>query len=465
MTESKSAIERVLNLSITDEMKLPEEEVLPFVEAATEGYQGYRAPEVGKPHPTIPNLISTGESGWGWFNTETLCYEKDVMRLTVDNLKDVFRMAAWINAHELVFQDDECIAIEVPGKTVNMTSRVLSRTEVMEIFSALVGTSVTAKVSNKEKVQFAFTIPWTNKEGLSKYLRFRGNGTPTIGAHGSSEGCIFTIRKLGDEAPTYESLKFDPFYDNHLFPSMGMVVFAGETSSGKTTSIAGIWRKIVSNPAGGIAATYESPPEFEYRSVKAPNFRIGQTDMTNSLNGSYIQACEDAMRRAASYLLIGEVLIEGAARGCVSFAQSGHAVYTTFHAASPMDFVNRWLGLFPINEYDTVRTALIGTLNIVVCVRLLNTISGGRVQIRGSLHLTEKMRSRLRATNSQNFISTIKDMYVEQGMTMRDDLRRYRDVISRKDYKQFMYEFEGGHNDAEEVYPDDEYENALETES
>jgi twitching motility protein PilT len=61
----------------------------------------------------------------------------------------------------------------------------------------------------------------------------------------------------------------------------------------------------------------------------------------------------------------------------MSAADTGHLVLSTVHTTNASQSVNRILDFFKAEEREQIRRQLAGTLQAIVCQRMVNTISGG----------------------------------------------------------------------------------------
>ena len=436
------ALVKDLNLGVSRPINETANNAPVQVEEKVEHFSQYSAPAVGIKHQSNPNLISANT--WEWYDTAKNKFTVNLPIFSLDALKDIFRIAAWIGADEVFLQDDECVKIKLHARTYCINDRALSAEEINTVMAELTNPSIPGKLKGGDSVPFAFTVPWRNKDNKTSYMRFRGNGVRSMGTRGSNDGCKYSLRRLGDKAPTLDDLRVPMELRKLLFPKSGLVMIAGETGSGKTTANTAVLGQIVSNPKGGVLITYESPVEFDLRTIKHPAFVVGQTDLTTTLDGSFAEACADAMRSNADTVLVGEIRDAGSAAGCINLVQSGHGVYSTFHAGSPMEFLQRFVEYFPYQQHLSVRNALVGALQLILCVKLVPTLDGKRVQIRGYLPFNREVKSILLQTKDEDFIRTVKTLYETKGHTMSADMKQYKDQIDPAEYASYMAIFDGG---------------------
>lgn len=401
--------------------------------------KSYVVPEIGKPHPDKDYLISVNTVGY--FDKTKMKFVHEPRSLSDKNLQDILRLVGLLKADELFMQDGEPLKIKLGSKTRAITTTRYSGDELHKVIGELVNTSVPGRIIGGESEPFTMQVAWINKDGKEASLRFRGNGTRTLGSQGSTNGVTYAIRRLGDEIPTMVELGIDENQQKILFPKSGIVLVVGETGSGKSTYLAAVIRKWITGENGIVLSTYEYPVEFDFRPIASLDCVVGQTDLGNALHGSYENAAKDAMRRNSDVILIGEVRDKNSAHGAMNLALSGHLVYCTFHAGSPMEAMERIVSYFPEDEKPAIRSTLIGTMQAIVSVKLVPTADEKRVQIRGYMGINHQMREKMYMLDKDTFVGGVKDLYEKHGHTMRQDLEQYRDRITPEVFDQYWHVF------------------------
>lgn len=161
------------------------------------------------------------------------------------------------------------------------------------------------------------------------------------------DGLWFVLRRGPARVPMLGDLGIHPRIAAELIglgraSNHGMVVVAGRTGDGKTTTACALLAAWL-DYFGGVAVTIEDPPEFPLHGVK----RSGegycfQRDVQEKGFGDALGA---TMRHAPRFILLGEVRSEAAAREALRASINGHLVVTTLHAGSIEEAVQRLLDL------------------------------------------------------------------------------------------------------------------------
>ncbi|MHC5108765.1 MAG: type IV pilus twitching motility protein PilT [Planctomycetota bacterium] len=146
----------------------------------------------------------------------------------------------------------------------------------------------------------------------------------------------------------------------------GLVLFAGITGSGKSTSIAALLEEINSHRACHIV-TVEDPIEFLYDDKKA---FINQREIGLDVD-NFSDALKYLMRQDPDVILIGELRDEETFGAAISAAETGHLVFGTIHASSAAATIGRILELFPEEARPMIRTSMAFNLQAVVCLKLV----------------------------------------------------------------------------------------------
>lgn len=147
---------------------------------------------------------------------------------------------------------------------------------------------------------------------------------------------IGELKKLG-----YTSAQIEMMRVMISRPS-GVVVFAGTTGSGKSTTMSTLLRGIISDSRGRLSIiTVEDPPEYDIPgALQTPVVRPKSRDEAKAEN-PFVAAIKSTMRRDPDILMIGEVRDGKTASAMASAVQSGHPVITTVHASSAIGIIAR----------------------------------------------------------------------------------------------------------------------------
>jgi twitching motility protein PilT len=179
-------------------------------------------------------------------------------------------------------------------------------------------------------------------------------------------------RRVNTKIPTFEKLGLPPSIEKLCNFSEGMIIFAGVTGSGKTTSIASMLDYLNEREPLHIL-TIEDPIEFTFVDKKSV---INQREIGLDVR-DWLKGLKDAVRQDPDVILVGELRDIDTFEAAVQAAETGHLVFGTIHASSAATTLNRILDLFPPEKHNAIRQALATNLKAVVAQKLLKSIKPG----------------------------------------------------------------------------------------
>ena len=201
--------------------------------------------------------------------------------------------------------------------------------------------------------------------------RFRVNMLTQQGSMG------LVARRVNNSIPNFEGLCLPPTMERLCQYDQGLILLAGVTGSGKSTTIASILNYINRNYRKHIL-THEDTIEFVFTDDKClVNQREVGQDVKNFAIGM-----KHAVREDPDIILVGEMRDEETFMTAIHAAETGHLVFGTIHAASASTTIGRILDLFPEEMHNALRSAIANNMKGIVAQKLLKA-EGPKAQERG----------------------------------------------------------------------------------
>jgi twitching motility protein PilT len=188
-----------------------------------------------------------------------------------------------------------------------------------------------------------------------------------------------SFEKLGLIVPDHEKLRKpgEPsVFEKMCMLEQGLILLAGVTGSGKSTTIASMLDFIAEREPLNII-TIEDPIEYTFQDKKAV---IHQREVGLDVKDWQI-ALKHAMREDPDVILVGEMRDRDTFEAGINAAETGHLVFGTIHASSGPSTLGRILDLFPADMHHAIRQALAFNLKAVVCQKLLPCIKPGKSRV------------------------------------------------------------------------------------
>lgn len=154
----------------------------------------------------------------------------------------------------------------------------------------------------------------------------------------------------------------------------GLILFCGATGSGKTTAMYSMLDAI-NHEAPRHIITLDDPIEIVLNGDKSI---ISQREVGVHTD-SFDLALRSALREDPDVLLVGEMRDKATIRTALQAAETGHLVFSTIHASSVSEVVDRILSYFSAEEAPQLRTVLAASFLGIVACRLLPRKGGGRI--------------------------------------------------------------------------------------
>jgi general secretion pathway protein E len=119
----------------------------------------------------------------------------------------------------------------------------------------------------------------------------------------------------------------------------GLVLVAGETGSGKSTTLMHLLENVHAERAGSNILTIEDPPEYDIDG--AMQIPVVTEDDSESRGEAFVRAIREALRLDPDVIMIGEVRDPASAVLAVQAAITGHLALSTVHTNSCVDSLVR----------------------------------------------------------------------------------------------------------------------------
>lgn len=187
-------------------------------------------------------------------------------------------------------------------------------------------------------------------------------------------GISAAFRFIQTKIPDSSALKIPDAIVAISHRSDGLVIIAGATGSGKSTTMAALIAGINQREHRHII-TLEDPIEFIHHSNSS---LIQQREIGNHA-ASFSQGLRAALRQDPDIILLGELRDAETIRLALTAAETGHLVFATLHTRSAIQSMERIIDVFSAEEKQFVSSQLANTLQAVVCQRLVPDLKGSRV--------------------------------------------------------------------------------------
>ncbi len=232
-------------------------------------------------------------------------------------------------------------------------------------------------------------------------------------------GCLSLVsRRVNTTIPSFAQLGLPESIESLCHFNEGMIIFAGVTGSGKTTSIASMLDYISEREPLHIL-TLEDPIEFTYTDKKS---YINQREIGLDVK-DWEKALKDAVRQDPDVILVGELRDIHTFEAAVHAAETGHLVFGTIHASTAATTINRILDLFPPEKHTAIRQALANNLKAIVAQKLMKGLKKPRVPTNEIMIVNPIVKKLIIESRDHQILDAIKMCYNEGMIDFTENLR------------------------------------------
>lgn len=273
------------------------------------------------------------------------------------SLRALINDAAARNASDLLLSETRPPRVRVDGDILALDEPPSTAAELLTLITAARHDGAAA-LAARGAVDFGATI-----DGH----RLRGHGFR------HERGLGLAIRIIRRDVPTVRSLGLPDDLTDLARVRSGLVLVAGPTGSGKSTTLVALVEHLNRTAARHIV-TLEDPIEYEYEPAEC---LIHQREIGRH-TPSFADGLRAALREAPDVIVVGELRDRDTISIALTAAETGHLVLGTVHAPGAAIAIDRLIDAFPEHQQRQARSQLAAVLRAVVTQHLVPTRAGRR---------------------------------------------------------------------------------------
>ena len=330
-------------------------------------------------------------------------------------------------------------AIKVGGTLTPMPHKALTGADTAAIAESTM---------NPDQLE-AFNRDWE----INYSVQSRSNTRYRVNAYHEQGRVGMVLRRVSQDIPEMKTLGLPEKLQELALAPRGLLILAGPTGSGKSTTMASMLNYRNQKLPGHIV-TIEDPIEFIYKPCRSifTQREIGiDTD-------NWKTAVQSAMRQAPDVVCIGEVHSEESMEYAIQLAQTGHLCVFTIHASTASQTIERIINFYPEDRRQQVLMDL--ALNLVgiigqrltikknrqrtaVADLLLNTPTMQDLIFKGELLEIRDLMARSGSNGMQTFDQNLFNLYTQGQIELSEALRQ---AVSANDLRLRIQMHDEGNN-------------------
>lgn len=339
-------------------------------------------------------------------------------------INKIFRQLIKHKGSDLHMQVGKAPILRVRGTLRELSMDPISKEKMFQLFDPMMDDRNKKIFREEGGCDFSYVVMHENEP-----WRFRVNLFMQLGNPG------MVSRKVERFIPDFAGLNLPPIVEQLCKFDQGMVLLAGVTGSGKSTTIASMLNWINHNMRKHIL-TIEDPIEFVYTPDKC---LINQREVGLDVKDFKI-AMKHAVREDPDIMLVGEMRDMETFETAMHAAETGHLVFGTIHASSAPSTVGRILDLFPQAMHKALRGSMDFNMRAIIAQKLLRTVceegkGPGRVPIVEIMTFTPTVRKLILEGEDEKLPAAMRIGKDEGMQRFNDSLWHFiqKEYVSRAD--------------------------------
>ncbi|MCA9191621.1 MAG: PilT/PilU family type 4a pilus ATPase [Planctomycetales bacterium] len=283
---------------------------------------------------------------------------KERVELEVDK---IFRALVKLKGSDLHMKVGQPPIVRVNGTLKPLNRPPVENEEMVRLLVPMMDERARKIFEEDGGADFAYVV---EVDGVN--WRFRVNMLKQLGKIG------LVARRVNNYIPPFQGLFLPGSIEHLCHYDQGMILLAGVTGSGKSTTIGSMLNYINSIYSKHIL-TLEDPIEFVFTEDKC---LINQREVGQDVRNFEI-GMKHAVREDPDIILVGEMRDQETFMTAIHAAETGHLVFGTIHASSAPTTIGRILDLFPEEMHGAIRSAITFNMKGIVAQKLLPSIKPG----------------------------------------------------------------------------------------
>lgn len=298
--------------------------------------------------------VANGKYDIGIKFTDISVSQRDQINKRIERM-DIIKLLEKINPKEV---SDLHLIINSPamirtyGLLKPLDDKPLAAEEIKYMIYSILSDEQKKHLEGDKGLDFAF-CPSAN-------LRFR---VSIYQQRGSIEA---VFRTIASEIKLRADLGLPDVIEDLAKMKSGIVIIAGPTGSGKTTTITTMI-DIINRERGGVILSLEKPIEYLHKNIKGI---VKQREVGSDVE-SFAGGLKASLRQDPDVIVVGEVLDADTIETTIQAAETGHLVITSIHATDTLQVFDRITSFFPKDQWGFICARLSHSLKAVIVQNLL----------------------------------------------------------------------------------------------
>lgn len=349
-----------------------------------------------------------GKFGIGAIFTQLDDKSKNEIKQLVERL-DINRLlekAIQKNASDLHLLVEQPPMVRVHGELLPLDDEKLHADDISRLIYSIMTREQIRNFEQEKELNFAIQYDTQN--------RFRTN------LHQQRGYLEATLRLINSKINSFDELNIPDAVKDLVRLREGLILIAGPTNSGKTTTIAAMV-EMINQERKAVIITLERPIEYVHVNAKSV---VKQREVgVDTL--SFSTALKNTLRQDPNVIVIGELEDIETIRTAIIAAEAGHLVIASFHAPNTIQAIDRLISIFSLDSRRHILSQLSHCLRGVVTQLLIpRRDKKGRILVTETLIATEAAKRIIRNDELIHIPNLIQTGAAYKMQSMHESIKR-----------------------------------------
>ncbi|MFH1413222.1 MAG: PilT/PilU family type 4a pilus ATPase [Candidatus Omnitrophota bacterium] len=296
--------------------------------------------------------------------------------------------------------------VRVSGEVQPLDWPKLSSQDIDNLLFSLMTREQISRFETDKELDFAVQYDMLN--------RFR------INVHKQKGFTEAALRLINTNISSFKELNLPEVIEDLASLKTGLIIVAGPTGSGKTTTIAAMVQ-FISEKRKSVIITLERPIEYVYKGGKS----IVKQREVGIDTRSFSAALKSTLRQDPNVIVVGELDDIETIKTAIIAAEAGYLVIASFHAPNTIQALDRLVGVFPGDNRKQVLSQLSHCLKGIITQLLIPLKDkSGRILVAEVLVVTEAAKRIIRNDELIQIPNVIQTGTQYKMRTMSDSINR-----------------------------------------
>lgn len=348
-----------------------------------------------------------------------------VNRIEQMDIRKLLEIARQRNASDLHLTCDYPPILRINGELEFLEMEKLNSEYIKRLLYSIMTDDLIARFEKEKELDFGFSSSPTSRFRINVHQQ-RGN----------VEG---TLRSISSRIPSINELGLPLVIEDLARIKNGIIIVAGPTGSGKTTTLASMIN-LINHERKGVIVCLERPIEYLHRNIKSiiKQREIGIDTL------SFSAALKSSLRQDPNIILVGEIDDPETVKTAIIAAEAGYLVLTSIHAPNTTQAIDRLTSALPLEYKKQILSKLSRCMRGIVTQILLPKKDGnGRVAAVEVVIANDAVKRIIRDDDMTQLANIIQMSGAYKMQSMADSIRRLYEqgLITQETAETFSEEF------------------------